>query len=337
MNKTDQPAAALLVLLVVVLFGAVAKAELPEDPKVLLKLLKAKDARFDNIQVNYIRRGEYTPEPFPYWKFPGQKPDEEPSKPMSFRFKEQMMCRGRESTFERDVYTKSLLPSDSKTSFVSHQKWSNAGGLIREFLESKEYDDRSMKIESGESIAVWNIFRQRMEIEFSLGFGFGKRIKTIKSVTKKGNQLVLEGSILLWEDDVSTYRLSLDQDLLVRSASIRVEAGNNQTQYDVSTEGSVKVQEFVFASTGHYTRTALGLKESPVKLKVPFKPKISDEFYVDFKSAKFDLKDEEYITFTKMEIPPGTHVTDKVRNMRYVVGKDNQPTGVRPVVPGKNR
>ena len=106
MNNNSHRAAALPVLLALVLFGASSRAELPEDPTELLKRLKAKDARFDNVHVYYIRRGEYTPEPFPYWKFPGQEQSDEPSEPLSFRFKEQMMCRGRESTFERDVHTK---------------------------------------------------------------------------------------------------------------------------------------------------------------------------------------------------------------------------------------
>ncbi len=335
MNANARLAAALLGLLTVVLYGPAARAELPENPKELLVLLKAKDAQFDNVLVYYIRRGEFTPPEFPYWKFPGEKPSEEPVKSMSFRFKEQMMLRGRQSTFERDVYTKPLAPpSDSATTFVSHQKWSDAGGVIREFLESKEYDDRSMMIKKGGSGPLGAFAAHRREVEFSMGFGFGSRIKTISSVTKKDAQLILEGSILLWDDDVSTFRLSIDQDLVVRNAVIRVEAGGNQTRYDVTTEGSVKDHDFVFARTGHYTRTALGLKNPRGKLKVPFKPKITDEFYVDFKSAKFQLEDEEYKTFTKMELPPGTHVTDQVRNKRYSVGKENQPGGVGPVVPG---
>ena len=120
---------------------------------------------------------------------------------------------------------------------------------------------------------------------------------------------------------------------MVRNAVIEVEAEGNQTRYDVSTEGSVKVDGFVFARTGHHTRTALGLKNPPVKLEVPFKPEITDEYYVDFKSAKFHLKDEEYKTFTKMEIPPGTHVTDHVKNKRYFVDRNNRIERVTPIVP----
>src|SRR5262249_29951643 len=158
----------------------------------------------------------------------GEKPDPKPAKPVSFRFKEQMMFRRPETTFVRDVYTKSLLPSDADVRFVSHQKWSDADGLVREYFESPEHDDRSMQISKGQSGPLGIVAAKRREIEFSLGFGFGKRIKKISSVRKDDKQLLLEGSIQIWLDDVSTFQLSVDQDLVVRSAVIRVEAEDNQ-------------------------------------------------------------------------------------------------------------
>ena len=133
MNMNSHPATALLVLLAVVLFGASSRAELPEDPKELIKLLKAKDARFDNVHVYYIRRGEYAPEPFPYWKFPGQKPSKEPEKPLSFQFKEQVMLRGRDTTFERDVYTENAESSTSK--FANTARFSTDEGQGRNLPE----------------------------------------------------------------------------------------------------------------------------------------------------------------------------------------------------------
>ena len=136
MNPNRRRAAVLLGLLVVVALGRPSRAELPEDPKELLERLKARDARFDNVHMSYIRRGVYTPQPFPYWKFPGLKPDGESLKPMPFRFKEQIVVRGPDTTFVRDVFTTPLAPSNSSTTFVSHQKWSDSEGLIREFLES---------------------------------------------------------------------------------------------------------------------------------------------------------------------------------------------------------
>ncbi len=334
MNTSPCLSAVLLALLAAVFPGRVAGAELPEDPKELLTLLRAKDARFDNAHLYYIRRGVYTPPEFPYWKFPGQKPSEEPSKPMPFRFKEQITVRGSDTTFVRDVYTTVLTPPDSGATFRSHQKWSVAEGLVREFLESKEYDDRSMTIKRGGSDQLSHVSGQRREIEFSLGFGFGSRIKSISSVTRKGKERVLEGEILLWSDDQSRFRLTLDEDLVVRLAVVEVEAEGNQTRYDVSTEGSVKSDDFVFAKTGHYTRTALGLKKPATKRKVPFQPSITDEFDVDFKSAKFHLGDEEYKALTKMETPPGTHVMDYVTNKRYIVDRNNQVSKEGPLVPG---
>ena len=228
---------------------------------------------FDNVACLLHPAGSHTPAPFPYWKFPGQEPSAEPSKPMPFRFKEQVVVRGSDTTFVRDVYTTALVRPDSDSSFVSHQKWSNAEGLLREFLDSREYNDRSMSIKSGNPDSLSVVTGQRRAVEFSLGFGFGSLIKSITSVTRKDNELLLEGSIQLWDDDKSSFRLTVDDDLIVRHATIKVEAAGNQTRYDVSTEGSIKSDDFVFARTGHYTRTALGLKqaESQASGSVPAK------------------------------------------------------------------
>ncbi len=330
MNAIFRLASVLLGLLVVVLFGRASRAELPEDPKKLIELLKARDARFDNVLLYYIRREVYIPTVYPYWKFPGEKPVAEPTNPMPVRCKEQMMVRGPNTTVVSDLYTTVLTPSESRAMFTPHHKWSDAEGLVWHFFENKQDDDRALEIRRGESGPVSVVAGKRREVEFSLGFGFGSRIKTITSVTRKDRQLELEGSIQIWLEDVSRFHLSIDEDLVVRNAVIEVDAEGNQTRYDVSTEGSVKVDGFVFARTGHHTRTALGLKNPPVKLEVPFRPKITDEFYVDFKSAKFQLKDEEYKAFTKMEIPPRTHVTDHVTNRRYFVGENNQIRGKGP-------
>jgi hypothetical protein len=333
-NTNSNLVAVFLGLLQVLLVARASGAELPEKPKELLELLKARDAQFDNVHVSYIRRGVDTPPTNPYWMFPGEKPKAQPTKPTAFRFKEQMMLRGAETTVVRDLYTMSPAPSDSGTMYIPHHKWSDTDGLVRHFHEDKRYDDRSMEIRRGESTPVGIVSAKRREVEFSLGFGFGRRIKTISSVTRKDRRLVLEGSIQIWQEDVSTFRLSIDEDLVVRDAVIKVEAEGNQTRYDVSTEGSVKDDGFVFARTGHYARTALGLKSPPVELEVPFEPHITDEFDIDFKAAKFHLSDDEYKTFTKMEIPPGTHVTDHVTNKRYTVDRNNQISKKGPLVPG---
>ena len=67
---------------------------------------------------------------------------------------------------------------------------------------------------------------------------------------------------------------------------------------------------------------------------VPFQPSITDEFDIDFKSAKFRLGDDEYKAFTTIDTPPGTHVMDYVRNKRYVVDRNNQVSKEGPLVPG---
>ena len=311
--------------------GRVFGAELPQDPKALLELLKARDAQVDNALISYTRRGEYTPPSIPDWKYPprlGEKLPSDQPEPMSFRFDEQLIVRGPNTTFVRDSDPALSMPepSASDTTFLPHQKWSNTEGLDREIRENEKYDDLSLDISRGGSTPVGVVDAQRRDLEFSLGFGFGSRIKEVRSVTLQGNRLTLEGVIQLWWEDLSTFHLTLDEDLVVREAEIEVEAGGNQTRYDISTEGSVKDGDFVFAKTGHFKRTALGLKNPPVKLDVPFKPQVTDEFFADFQSAKFHLSDEEYTALTAMDPPPGTHVRDAVKNQRYHVGEKGQIT-----------
>ena len=241
MNTNSNLVAVFLGLVEVLLVARFRGASFPKNPEELLELLKARDAQFENVHVFYIRRGVDPPPTNPYWMFPGEKPKAQPTQPMPFRFKEQMMLRGAYTTLVRDLYTMSPMPSDSGTMFIPHHKWSDTDGLVRHFHEDKRYDDRSMEIRPGESTPVGIVSAMCRKVEFSLGFGFGRRIKTISSVTRKDHQLVLEGSIQIWQEDVSTFRLSIDEDLVVRDAVINVDAEGNQTRYDVSTEALSKM------------------------------------------------------------------------------------------------
>ena len=71
----------------------------------LLKLLKAKDTAFDNAILRYTRSGEQVID-FPWWKYPPRTPEEKAAmekgpEHIKFRFHEQMVVRGRDTTFTR--------------------------------------------------------------------------------------------------------------------------------------------------------------------------------------------------------------------------------------------
>ncbi len=92
------------------------------------------------------------------------------------------------------------------------------------------------------------VAEQRRKIEFVHGFGFGERIKTIDSVVRAGKIRIVQGTIQLWEEDVSTYRIELGDDLLVKKATINVDAAGNLTRYEITTEGATDRHGFLFAS-----------------------------------------------------------------------------------------
>ena len=80
-------------------------------------------------------------------------------------------------------------------------------------------------------------YRLRACIEFVHGFGFGERIKTIDSVVRAGKIRIVQGTIQLWEEDVSTYRIELGDDLLVKKATINVDAAVADEDCDSSANG----------------------------------------------------------------------------------------------------
>jgi hypothetical protein len=250
--------------------------------------------------------------------------------PFPYRFNGRLTVRGLGATFVSEV-DPTLKPPAGVGGFVPYHKWSNVGGRYREYHEDARYDDRTMSIDWGGDPVVNAIHEQRMEVEFSLGFGFGKRIRSISSVERAGDRRVLKGLIRVWHDDVSIFRLVVDDDLIVRDALIDMDSFGFLKRFESSTEGTVVEDGFAFARTGRFRATLMGLRNPPVKLKDPFKPKVEDEFESDFRSAKFHLDDEEYELLTTMAVQPGTVVKDWMTGERYVVANDGRVTGARSI------
>jgi hypothetical protein len=298
----------------------------------LLELLKAKDKAFDNAILRYTRSGEEVID-FPWWKYPPRTPEEKATmekgpQHIEFRFHEQMVVRGRDTTFTREA-DPDLKHESGTWSLTPYQKWSDVGGIVKEITElaGSGPRDRTFVIrKSDERVGI--VWEQRMEIEFVHGFGFGERIKTIDSILRAGNTRILRGTIQLWSEDVSTYRIELGDDLLVKKATINVDAAGNLTRYEITTEGTTDRHGFVFASSGHFKRIALGLKISK-----NFEPSVTHEFSTRFNDARFQLRDEEYKRRILMEITPGTQVNDYILNKVYRLERDNTITDLGRAVP----
>jgi len=309
-------------------------ADLADDnsASALLEQLRAKDSAFDNAILRYTTWGEQRVD-FPWWKYPPRTDEEralmkQGPQSLKFRFHEQMIVRGRDTTFTRKADS-DAMQKGAAWSFVPYQKWGETGGVIKEITDSMSDGpyDRMLRIQKGGD-PVGILSGQRMEIEFVHGFGFGKRIKRIESDVRAGDTRIIKGTIQIWSEDVSTFRIELGNDLLVRKATIDCDVQGNLTHYEVTTEGSIKQLGFVFARTGHFKRIALGLKDARLA-----EPSVTKEFSAQFADVRFHLKDGEYTFLIRMEITPGTQVNDYISNKVYRLEKDNSITDLGKAVP----
>jgi hypothetical protein len=214
-----------------------------------------------------------------------------------------------------------------------YQKWGETGGVVREILDSKAPGPhgRTFHIRKGDA-PVGIVSEQRMAIEFVHGFGFGKRIKAIESVVREGDRRILRGTIQIWWEDVSTFRIELGDDLLVKEARIDCDVRGHLTRFEVTTEGAIDRQGFVLARTGHFRRSAMGTKDANPP---DYQPEVSQEFSTQFDDVRFRLGDDEYKALIRMEITPGTQVNDDISNKVYRPEEDGTITDLGKAVPGK--
>ena len=299
----------------------------------LLEVLQIKDAQFENSNLQYTTWGDFEEEVIPTWKFPELAQElgikNEKPKRISFLYNEQLIVRGFDTTFIRKLDPSIVEKEDhSKTRLMPYQKWTNIGGVSREITEDfgSPQQDRIMDIYAG-GLPVGIALEQRTEIEFAHGFGFGKRIKEIENITQEEGKTILEGTIQIWWEDISHFKLTLDDNFIVRNAIIESDVKGNMTRFEIETQGTVERKGFVFAESGHFKRISLGQYKDGEEIG---KSKIKKEFNLKFTDIKPNLSDEEYRILTQMEITPETYVMDHITQMHY---KGNQmPNPVQDVV-----
>jgi hypothetical protein len=241
-----------------------------------------------------------------------------------------MGVRGRDTTFTREA-DPDVKNESGGWSLTPYQKWGETEGVVREINDSKGSGpyNRTLHIRKGDA-PVGIVSEQRMAIEFVHGFGFGKRIKTIESVVREGNTRILRGTIQIWWEDASTFRIEQGDDLLVKKALIDCDVRGHLTRFEVTTEGAIDRQGFVFARTGHFRRLAMGTKDANPP---DYEPGVSKEFSTQFDDVRFRLGDDEYKALIRMEITPGTQVNDDISNKVYRLEKDNTITDLGQAVP----
>ncbi len=118
---------------------------------------------------------------------------------VKLRDHQQMVVRGRETTFisEADPEMKRLNPARGCRR-ITNSVWQRTSsrksptcGALGPLTSSTKRQNANGPDEL--------VLEQRTEIEFSHGFGFGKRITAIDSVVREGNNRIIKGRIQLLE------------------------------------------------------------------------------------------------------------------------------------------
>ena len=291
--------------------------------KKLLAALKARDQTLDNAVLRYTKSSEWRVEDTS-WRFPPARPEDQgktASGPqvITLIYHEQMVVRGNDTTFISTADPE-MNHKNGGTWVTQYRKWGEKGGIFREISDMNgsagidyNFETRTEELRGG------RVAEERTAIEFTHGFGFGKRIKTIESMIRKADRRVVKGTMQIWRpSNLSAFVIELGDDLVVKKAEIDHDSNGYRTHCEITTEGTVDRDGFAFARTGHFKFAAI-TKEGR---KMGLEPSVMEEFRSRFAAVKFHLRDDVYETLAKIEITPGTLVRDYILNSVYRVEKD---------------
>lgn len=290
----------------------------------LLELMRAKDAQFDNVLLEYNRHGEYATKSFPAWKYPdiadrnswkNEKPEIIP-----YQFTEKAIIREPYATFTRKNDPLEL-PSDLKSSMSDFQKFSNTDGLTREYVMSGSSPNYMTILKGGNPIDQSQEYL--MGIQFAHGFGFGKRIKSIDEFERIENGWKMEGDFQVWRTDQSRYKIIVDEDFIVRKAEIIADVFGALTKFEIETEGLAESEGFDLAQTGLFRRSKGGLPEND-SLSTSRQFRVDQEFRIRFLRSQPNLSDQVYDELADMSPPPNTQVDDRVSGTVYFIDKSGK-------------
>jgi len=297
------------------IFCSVCNAELSKDA--ILQILTSRDAQLDNVNLHYNESYEIPIPGDALAKIPLDERREilKRGALIKHQYNRQMAIRDNEVTFNSKLDESVKKENPHGFGFIPFTRRSNVAGANREYLKQYDgYEELSIR-PAGPSRDI--LLQDRMHVEFSLGFGFGKRIKEISSVTKTSTGYMIKGLIQPYQIEPCPFEMEIDQDFVVRHATITTTAGKGTTEFIINTEGVIKDGEFVFPMKGSFKKTLSEYENG----QLVGKPMALRDFDVQFEKVDWNLTNNEYGKLTRFNIAPGTRIYDYIKGVRYTTGK----------------
>jgi hypothetical protein len=187
-----------------------------------------------------------------------------------------------------------------------HHRWSFRGTerrhLYKTFFVPQSQPKWIMEIRRASADSSQELQKLTM-YQFACGIGYGNRMRTISSVTRlEDGNYELIGDFRMYDssgDEASTYRFIVDDQLVVRDAAINL-MGNSGgwASLFVTTRGSRVWDD------GRLRTAERGTLKSVVQ-----NVNTQDHFDIELEQIQFDITDEEFLKFFRMEAPPGERVS----------------------------
>ncbi|MCG6154242.1 hypothetical protein [Rubinisphaera margarita] len=238
---------------------------IPDDNDEFLRLLKAKDSELNRVRVTVqkkktVRRVpllEHAEDSFNAYKFGGDPPSQPESyKPYELKTSATFLLtlQGNETTIER---TSMFNGRGEREDQSQYSKTSNASGTTESICEAHGYRTILRNVPSIEEHGLF--YEARMELEFSLGVGFGSRLESIEQIEREGELARVHGTMRIWKNDLTKAVLLVDRNLIVREAVLHADSSGHLSRFEIQTSGTIVLPERTcFAKGSQYKRIGLG-------------------------------------------------------------------------------
>ncbi|HMP03747.1 MAG TPA: hypothetical protein PKD86_09250 [Gemmatales bacterium] len=235
-------------------------------------------------------------------------PSSTPQPPFRWNeYRKELTCRGEEVTVRSS-------PVD-RSNGIDFQKWSNVGGVFRDYtwrMGSGDPMDASWIMEKPAADFEWILKDERLVIEVAHGFGATRLLSSVTSVNPETDGWLLVGTLQRGPAVFSDFRIWIDQDLVVRQLVLEGKSEGVSTGLMVVRNlGSRRAGEFVFPEKGTHQSGPASCFDG---LELKRANRLTPEEEYTFVDIRVPLSDEAYADLTAMKRPNNAYVWNRIEN-----------------------